>query len=396
MSDEKRKSQFLIPSETSRLSLVLWLVLVLVGALIAWAHYSIVDETARASATVIASSRVQVIQAVDGGVIEKLNVREGDRVNKGDVLAVFEETRTKASLEETDAKRTALRANMARLEAELAGREPVFPPELQRLPSVVRQQEALFRDRRSALNAELRSLGDVAKLARDEFGITERLVATGDASQVELLRARRSMTEAEAALNNRRNKFVQDASTELARVREEYEQVEQQVTQKRQQVVNSVIRSPMAGVVKNVRVTTLGGVLRAGEELLQVVPVEDQMILEAKVAPRDIAYIRTGLPATIKFDAYDYAIHGIVDGEVIYISADTIREESTRPDAPGATYYRVHVRTTAPGPVTRIGRKIEVLPGMTATVDIRTGQRTLLMYLLKPVTKTFSEAFRER
>ena len=120
------------------------------------------------------------------------------------------------------------------------------------------------------------------------------------------------------------------------------------------------------------------------------------MILEAKVAPRDIAYIRLGLPATIKFDAYDYAIHGIVDGEVIYISADTIREESQRPDAPGATYYRVHVRTTAPGPVTRIGRKIEVLPGMTAAVDIRTGQRTLLMYLLKPITKTFSEAFRER
>lgn len=393
---EKKKAQFLIPSETSRLSLVLWLMLLLVGALIAWAHYSTVDETARASATVIASSRVQVIQAVDGGVIEKLNVREGDRVSKGDVLAVFEETRTKASLEETDAKRTALRANMARLEAELASREPVFAPDLQRLPAVVRQQEALFRDRRSALTAELRSLGDVAKLARDELSITERLVATGDASQVELLRARRSATEAEGQLANRRNKFVQDASTELARVREEYEQVEQQVTQKRQQVTNSVIRSPMAGIVKNVRVTTLGGVLRAGEELLQVVPVEDQMILEAKVAPRDIAYIRLGLPATIKFDAYDYAIHGIVDGEVIYISADTIREESQRPDAPGATYYRVHVRTTAPGPVTRIGRKIEVLPGMTATVDIRTGQRTLLMYLLKPITKTFSEAFRER
>jgi len=393
---ERKKSQFLIPSEASRLSLVLWLMLVLVGALIAWAHYSIVDETARASATVIASSRVQVIQAVDGGVIEKLNVREGDRVSKGDVLAVFEETRTKASLEETDAKRTALRANMARLEAELGGREPVFAADLQRLPAVVRQQEALFRDRRSALTAELRSLGDVAKLARDELGITERLVASGDASQVELLRARRTATETEGQLANRRNKFVQDASTELARVREEYEQVEQQVTQKRQQVVNSVIRAPMSGIVKNVRITTLGGVLRAGEELLQIVPVEDQMILEAKVAPRDIAYIRPGLPATIKFDAYDYAKHGIVDGEVIYISADTLREESQRPDSPGSTYYRVHVRTTVPGPVTRIGRKIDVLPGMTATVDIRTGQRTLLMYLLKPITRTFSEAFHER
>jgi adhesin transport system membrane fusion protein len=381
---------------TSRLSLVIWLLVLAAAALVAWAQFSVIDETARASATVIASSRVQVIQAIDGGVLEQLRVHEGDRVREGDVLAVFEETRTRAALQEIEAKRAGLRANLARLEAELGEGPAVFPPDVQRYPTVVRLQEALLRERRAGLAAELRSLTDVARLANDELVITERLILSGDASQIELLRARRSATEAAAALANRRNKYVQDVSTDMTHVREEYEQVEQQAAQRRQQLANVVIRSPMGGIVKNVKFTTLGGVLRAGDELLQVVPVEDQMIVEAKVQPRDIALLRVGLPATIKFDAYDYTVFGIIDGEVTYVSADTIRDESQRPDSATATYYRVHVRTTAPGPTTRSGRKIDVIPGMTATVDIRTGRRTLLAYLLKPVTKTLSEAFRER
>ncbi len=378
-------------------SILVWALVVTVGALVYWAERSVIDESTRAAGTVIASSRVQVIQSVDGGVLQQLRVREGDRVRKGEVLAVFDETRTRASLEETEAKRTAQRASMARLEAELEDGQPHFAPELmKRFPAVVRVQQTLYEERRKALTAELKALAEVARLARDELAMVERLVATGDASQVELLRARKSVTEAESALANRKNKYIQDVSAELAKVREDYEQVEQQATQKRQQLANSVVSSPASGIVKNVKFTTLGGVLRAGDELLQVVPVDDQMIVEAKVLPRDIALIRPGLKATIKFDAYDYTVFGMVDGEVIYVSADSMRDESQRADSPAATYYRVHVRTTAPGPVTRTGRKIEVLPCMTAQVDIRTGQRTLLAYLLKPVTKTLTEAFKER
>jgi len=383
---------------SSRLpSVLVWLLLVAIAALVAWAHHSLIDESARASGTVIASSRVQVIQSVDGGVLGELRVHEGDRVRKGDVLAVFDETRTRASLQETEAKRTSQRATLTRLEAELGEAEPQFPPELmKRFPAVIRVQQSLYRERRKALAAELQALADVARLARDELAMVQRLVASGDASQVELLRARRAATEAEGALDNRRNKYIQEVSTELAKVREDYEQVEQQATQKRQQLANSVISSPMSGIVKNVKFTTLGGVLRAGDELLQVVPVDDQMIVEAKVLPRDIALIRPGLKATIKFDAYDYTVFGIVDGEVTYVSADTMRDETQKADSMAATYYRVHIRTTTPGPVTRTGRRIDVLPGMTAQVDIRTGQRTLLAYLLKPVTKTLTEAFKER
>ena len=378
-------------------SLLVWSVTALLAALIVWADHSMIDESTRAAGTVIASSRVQVIQSVDGGVLEELRVHEGDRVRKGEVLAVFDETRTRASLEETEAKRTSQRATLTRLEAELGDTEPQFAPELmKRFPAVVQVQQSLYRERRKALAAELQALADVARLARDELAMVERLVATGDASQVELLRARRAVTEAESALANRRNKYVQDVSAELAKVREDYEQVNQQVTQKRQQLANSVVSSPASGIVKNVKFTTLGGVLRAGDELLQVVPVDDQLIVEAKVFPRDIALIRPGLRATIKFDAYDYTVFGIVDGEVTYVSADSMRDESQRSDSPAATYYRVHVRTTTPGPLTRTGRHIDVLPGMTAQVDIRTGQRTLLAYLLKPVTKTLTEAFKER
>lgn len=380
-----------------RASFLVWSLALAIAALVIWAQHSVIDESTRASGTVIASSRVQVIQSVDGGVLQQLRVREGDRVRKGEVLAVFDETRTRASLEETEAKRTAQRATMARLRAELGDTEPYFAPELmKRFPAVVQVQETLYQERRKALAAELKALADVARLARDELAMVERLVATGDASQVELLRARKSVTEAESALANRKNKYVQDVSAELAKVREDYEQVEQQATQKRQQLANSVVSSPASGIVKNVKFTTLGGVLRAGDELLQVVPVDDQMIVEAKVLPRDIALIRPGLKATIKFDAYDYTVFGMVDGEVTYVSADSMRDESQRGDSPAATYYRVHIRTTAPGPLTRTGRKIEVLPGMTAQVDIRTGQRTLLAYLLKPVTKTLTEAFKER
>src|SRR5258708_32111171 len=225
--------------------------------------------------------------------------------------------------------------------------------------------------------------------------MVERLVASGDASQVELLRARRAATEAEGALANRRNKYIQDVSAELAKVREDYEQVEQQAAQKRQQLANSVVSSPASGIVKNVKFTTLGGVLRAGDELLQVVPVDDQLIVEAKVLPRDIALIRPGLKATTTFEAYDYTVFGIVDGEVTYVSADSMRDESQRGDSPAATYYRVHIRTTTPPPVTRTPPPIQLLPGMIPHVDIPTGQRTLLTSLLKQLTKPLPQAFND-
>jgi adhesin transport system membrane fusion protein len=377
-------------------SALIWLTVATLGGLAAWANFSHVDQVVRAQATVIASRRVQVIQSVDGGVLSHLGVAEGDRVRKGQVLARFDETRTRSELDATQAKRASLLATAARLRAELDNAPSVsYPPEVRRFPEIVRDQNSLLAGRRANLHTDLATLAGIVRTSREELQITEKLLADGDSNRVELLRATRQVAEAQARMDSRRNQYVQDVNAELAKTRDELEQIQEQNTQRRRQLDNIVVVSPMDGIVKNVRFTTLGAVLKPGDELLSIVPVDDRMIVEAKVAPRDIAQVHPNLDAMIKFDAYDYTVYGAVQGQVTYVSADSMREEGQRPDAPGSTYYRVHVVTASPA-ATHTGRSIDVIPGMTATIDIRTGRRTVMEFLLKPVIKTFSEAFGER
>lgn len=378
-----------------RLSLTLWLVFATLAGLTVWAAFAKVDESARALGTVIDSNRIQVIQSVDGGVLEKLHVREGDPVKQGQILATFDETRTRAALVQSEAKRAGLQASLARLMGEFASQPPRFAPDLRAFPGILSTQQTLFEGRQKALHAELGSLTEIARLARKELGIVQKLVKTGDAAEIDLVRLERAATDAEAQIANRRNKYIQDVSAEMAKAREELDQVEQERTQRQQQIKNMVLRSPMNGTVKNVRVTTLGGVLKPGDELMQIVPGNDQLIVEAKVLTRDIGRLREGLPATIRFDAFDYAVYGTVDGEVTYISPDSLRDETQRPENPAATYYRVHIKTAKPALVTSIGKRITVIPGMTATVDIKVGERSVLAYLLKPFSRTMTDAFRE-
>lgn len=377
-------------------SVLIWLVAATLGGLVAWASVSKVDQVVRAQATVIASRRVQVIQSVDGGVLIQLGVAEGDRVRKGQVLARFDETRTRSELDATQAKRASLLATTARLRAELDNAATVnYPAEVRRYPEIMRDQNSLLAGRRANLHTDLATLGGIVRTAREELQITEKLLADGDSNRVELLRATRQLAEAQARMDSRRNQFVQDVNAELTKTRDELEQIQEQNTQRKRQLDNIVVVAPMDGIVKNVRFTTLGAVLKPGDELLSIVPLDDRMIVEAKVAPRDIALVHPGLESMIKFDAYDYTVYGAVPGQVSYVSADSMREEGQRPDAPGSTYYRVHVVTASPA-ATHTGRSLDVIPGMTTTIDIRTGRRTVLEFLLKPVIKTFSEAFGER
>jgi membrane fusion protein, adhesin transport system len=376
-------------------SIVLWLVVAALGILLYWASVSSVDQVARAPGTVIASSRVQVIQSVDGGVLQTLAVAEGDRVKAGQVLARFDPVRPRSEHAAADSKQAALTAALARLKAEASGQEPVYPAAARRHPDLIAVQNALLAGRRANLKADLASLQSLVDVAEQELAITERLVKDGDSSQLELLRSRRQAAEARGKLESRRNQYLQDVSSEMARIHDELEQAEQQATQRLRQLDNVVVSAPMDGIVKNVRFTTLGAVLRPGDELMTIVPVDDRMIVEAKVAPRDIALIQTGLAASIRFDAYDSTAFGAVEGRVTHVSADSIREEGRGDGQSPSTYYRVHVVTDSPA-ITRTGRSIEVIPGMTATVDVRTGDRSLLEYLLKPLHKVSSEAFGER
>lgn len=376
-------------------SLVLWFIVATLGILLYLASVSQVDQVARATGTAIASRRVQVIQAVDGGVIEQIDVVEGDRVRAGQVLARFDPVRPRSENDAADAKYAALAAANARLNAELSGGAIQWPEPTRRYAEFMQVQQQLLNGRRQTLNADLANLRGLVQASAEEMAITERLVKAGDSSQLELLRARRQVTEAQSKLDSRRNQYQQDVQTEQAKVRDELEQAEQQATQRRRLLQNIVVTAPMDGIVKNVRFTTLGAVLRPGDELLTIVPVDNRMIVEAKVAPRDIALIRNGLHASLRFDAYDYTSYGAVEGEVVYVSADSMREESQRADAASQTYYRVHVQVISPA-TTRTGQHIDVIPGMTAMVDVRTGQRSVLEFLFKPINKVMSEAFGER
>lgn len=375
-------------------SMLLWTFVAAFILFFAWAYHYQIDQTTRGVGSVISSSRVQVIQAVDGGVLHALKVKEGDRVRRGQVVALLDQTRFGASVRELDARLAAMMAQGARLRAEVLGSPTVkFPPEVLGFPDLVKVQQALFDQKRQSLREELRTLEVAVKLAREDAHLVAQLAKTGDVSRSEVIRSERALNDAEAQLINRKNKYYQEASAELAKVEDEINQNEQVRTQRNQQLSDSVMRTPVDGIVKNVRVTTQGGVLRAGDELMQIVPLDDKLIVETKVKPADIAQIRVGLPAAIRFDAFDYTIYGAVGGTVTYVSADTIKEESK---AGEQTYYRVHVETTGNPVRTRTGKQLDIMPGMTAQVDIRTGNRTVLEYLLKPLRKTMTESMGER
>ncbi len=374
-------------------SLVLWVLVIAFIIAVFWASRYRIDEFTRGVGTVIASSRVQLIQSVDGGVLKILNVKEGDRVKQGEVLAQLDQTRVAAAVRELDAKLAGLHAQDVRICAELTGASNLkFAPAVLQFPEIVSVQKALFKQRAHSFSEEMRTLSVAVDLAREDASLVSQLGKAGDVSRSEVIRAERVLNEAEAKKINRNNRYYQELQVDLAKVEEESAQDEQIRMQRAQQLKDSIFYAPVAGIVKNVRITTQGGVLRAGEELMQIIPVNDQLIVETKVRPADIALIKNGLPASIRFDAFDYTIYGAVDGKVLYVSADTLTEETRSGEQ---NYYRVHVETANPV-VTRTGKVLEILPGITAQVDIRTGDRTVMDFLLKPVRKTLTESLGER
>ncbi len=377
-----------------KFSPVLWLLLLALLVFVLWASVFRINQVARASGEVIASSRVQIIQAVDGGVLARLNVREGDRVERGQILAQLDQTRLGAAVKEVDVRLSALEAKATRLRAEVTSAEKlVFSQNVLRFPELVKVERALFKQRRLGLAEELRTLKVAVELAREEVDLVESLAQSGDANRSELIRVARSLNDSEAKLINRRNQYLEEARIELNKTDDGIAQNIQILTQRQQQLEDSVFTALLPGIVKNVRVTTVGGVLRAGEELMQIIPIGDDLIVEAKVRPADIANVKPGLEATIRFDPFDYTIFGAVIGEVVYVSADTLKNETSRGEE---IYYRVHISTGTYPVLTTASKELAILPGMTAQVDIRTGDRTLMEYLLKPLRKTVTEAFGER
>ena len=375
-------------------SLTLWVVALGLGAMLAWAYVSEIDQVTRATGQVIASSRSQIIQASDGGVLVDLRVKEGVKVKQGDLLARLDSTKVKAAFLEAEARCAGLQAQVARLRAEVLNQKPAFDSELRRrYADFVENQSTLYQRRREALDAEIRIYQESLDLVRRELEMNLPLLGTGDVSQTDILKLRRQASELQGQMTNRRNKYFQDTQAELAKAEEDLAGANQILAQRKSQFEQTDLFAPVDGVVKNVRITTKGGVVRPGEEVMQIVPLDDDLVVEAKLKPADIAFVKPGLAAQVKIDAYDYTIYGALNGTVTYISADTLEENLRQGELP---YYRVQIRTTGKALKNRPDEPMEIQPGMTATVEIKTGVNTVLKYLTKPLVKTFSESLGER
>lgn len=374
----------------SRLSI--WIALVGVTVLIIWASFAKIDQVTRAKATVIASARTQEIQASEGGVLTELAVVEGQEVKAGQLLVVLEEERAKAAVDNSASKTAALKAKLARLNAEIFEKPLIFTQDVKDYPEYVQNQTALYDRRRQAINEDVSSLEKMLVLAKRELSMNEPLLTYGDVSQADVIKLRRQVADIEAQINNKRNKYFEEAQAEMTKAQEELDTELEQLRDRLQVLDEKRLLSPTEGKINNINVTTIGGVVKPGEVIMQILPTSSDLIIDAKVSPADIAYIKEGQDATVKLDAYDYSIFGAMTGTVNYISPDTLMEKTPKGEEP---YYRVLIVITG---AEFKGRedKIVIKPGMTASVDIKAMERTVLSYLTKPITKTLSEGLGER
>lgn len=373
-------------------SLTIWLCAITVWAFIIWASCAWVDEIVRAEGEIISSSRPQIIQNLEGGILSELLVKEGDEVLRGDVLARLHGTQFRSSVDDLRDQITALEIRRLRLEAELAGASMIEVPAslAERSPDMVASERALLAARQSDYIKRREGARRVLDQAESELALMENLLDKKVVALIEVTRARKAQADAQKAYDEivtqtelRQAEEYSDTLKELATLR-------QNLKSSQDQLNRTVLVSPMHGIVNNLQVTTIGGVVRPGEEILQIIPVDEELFVEAQVAPEDIANIRPGQEVTIKLSAYDYTIYGTLKGRVDVISADTVRDERQQDAEP---HYKVTIRVDMQA-LTDPQAMIEIRPGMLAQAELHTGEKTVLQYLLKPLYKS-REAFRE-
>lgn len=376
-----------------------WLVfslvlLAMVLSLLVWSRFAILEEVTTGSAQIVPSGKVQVIQSLEGGIVSALNVHEGDLVKAGQALVVIDPTRAESSFNEMDKRRRALVAAAVRLRAEASGQPLRFPADIAGDAELVRYETDTYRLRRQSVDQATASLSSSIALMRRELAITEPMSARGLVPEVDVLRLRRQINDAQMQIAERTNRYRADAGTELSKVESELAQVSEVVTGRRDAVERTVLRAPVQGTVKNVQVTTIGGVVQPGAPVMEIVPFRDVLLVEAKIRPSDVAFIRPGQKATVKLAPYNYLVYGSLQGKVETISPDTLRDERKPGGGGEETFYRVLV-STGQSSLVHQGKTLPIIPGMTGTVDVLTGRRTVFDYFLRPVLKV-EEAFRER
>jgi len=371
---------------------ILWLTVMVVIVFFAWAANAPLDQVSRGMGKVAPLSRGQIIQSLEGGIVNNIAVQEGEEVSAGQTLAELDDTRFRTEYEDLNVQSIANRAALNRLAAELSGAENIaFDTDVAAQPDVVQTEEQLFHARRRKLTEATSSLQERRELAERHLQMVRPMVQRGAASEVQEIELRRTIADIDGQLSDLENTYFQEINDEIARRSAEQSSLEQKVAQKRDALERTVLRSPVRGIVKNLKVTTRGGVVGPGETIMEIVPLDDQLYVEAEIRPQDVAFLHEGQPASVKITAYDYTIYGMLEGELVFISADTIQDETRRDQQP---YYRVRVLTDKAhldGPE----GPLPIKPGMVAEVDIQTGRKTVLEYLLKPILKG-QEALGER
>ncbi len=373
------------------LNRVVRLLVLLLAVALAWAYFAELDEVSTGDGRVVPTSREQVIQSLEGGILAALHVREDEVVEPGQVLAQLDPTRTESNVEESAAKYRAALASAARLDAEVNGTPLRFPSDLDLFPALIATETELYMARRRAVEESLRWVEESLSLVRSELELNEQLTAIGAASKVEVIRLRRQMVELELKKVEINSEYVVRAREELAQANAEVNTLSPVVTGRTDSLARLTHRSPVRGIVKNIEITTIGGVVPPNGKLMEIIPLDDQLLVEARISPRDIAFIHPGQRASVKITAYDYALYGGLEGQVTTISPDTIQDDVDRK----LYYYRVFIKTEKDALVNDAGREFPIVPGMVATVDVHTGAKTVLDYLIKPFNRA-REALRER
>jgi len=400
---------------------------------ILWANFAALDEVTRGSGKVIPSSEVQAVQSLDAGIVDEFLIREGDEVQKGQVLIRLSDIEASSDLGANQARFYGLLASITRLQAEAEGKSTVeFPEEVMKAsPSsvteelkafranhlqiqgqmnIMLQQQAQREQEVRELNTRIRDLRGVISLQRQEMEMVEPLVARGSAPKMELLqlqrtlkernselngflsslpRAKSAVSEAQARIDEIVSSAKAQAQTELAAKQIELNEIRERLSALTERKMRTEIKSPVNGIIQELTINTIGGVIKPGEDLVKIVPKDDLLIVEARIRPSDRAFIHPGQRAVIKITAYDFSIYGGLDGDLIYISQDTFEDDQ------GNSFYRVRLRTDKTHLVYK-GEIKKITVGMVASVDILTGKKTVMQYLLKPFIKTLDNAMNER
>jgi membrane fusion protein, adhesin transport system len=371
----------------------LYLMAVIVVSAIVWATISRVDEITRADARIVPDGREQVIASLEGGILRELHVREGMQVMEGQELAQIDPTRFESQQAEGQSKRLAMRGTLARLMAESTGKPLVFPHDVSEASAIVEAETDAFDARKKALDEAIQVNNRNVALFMKELGVSEAMSAKGLMSEVEVMRLRRQVNDMQLQTSERVNKFRQDASTDLVRVQTDLAQLDEQLAGRADVLRRTVLTSPVRGLVKNIRTNTIGGVVGPGAPIMEIVPISSRVLIEARVKPADIGFVRIGQKAEMKLAAYDTSIYGALQGKIEYISPDALGD-AERGAAGDATYYRVMIRSDR-GSLKEKGKALPLLPGMTGSLEVRTGERSVLSFILRPMMKS-KEAFRER